>query len=47
MGSKTIDFIMEGVVDGDLIVAVVVDGICEQLESNAMARAVVVTSVSP
>ena len=43
MGAVAVDFVVEGVVDGDLVVAVVVDGISEQLEARAMAGAIIAT----
>jgi hypothetical protein len=45
--SVAVDFIVKGVVYGDLIVAVVVYGVCEQLEANAMSSSIISARVLP
>ena len=47
MGAVAVDFIVEGVVDGDFIVAVVVHGVGKQLEADAMSSAVIPARVLP
>lgn len=47
MSAVAVDFVVEGVVHCDQVVAVVVDGVCEKEESGAVAGAVVASGVSP
>ena len=47
MGAVAVDFIVEGVVDGDFIVAVVIHGVGKQLEADAMPSTVIPTRVLP
>lgn len=47
MGAVTVDFVMESVIDGNFIVSVIVDGVCKQLEPDAMSSAIVSPGMSP
>ena len=47
MGAVAVDFIVEGVVDGDFIVAVVIHGVGKQLEADAMSSTVIAARVLP
>lgn len=47
VGPVAVDFVMEGVVNGNFVVAVTVDGVGQELKANAMACAVVSARVCP
>jgi hypothetical protein len=47
MRAIALDLVVEGVVDGDLVVAVVIDCVGEELEADAVAGAVVAAGVGP
>jgi hypothetical protein len=47
MGSITIDLIVERVVNSNVVVAMVIYGVCKQLKPQAMSRPVVSTGMLP
>lgn len=47
MRAVALDLVVEGVIDGDLVVPVAVDCVGEQLEAGAVAGAVVAAGVGP
>lgn len=47
MRAVAFDFVMESVVDGYLVVAMIINGVCKQLKSRTVPCAIVSTRVSP
>lgn len=47
MGTVAVYLVVEGMIYGDLVVAVVVDGVRKQLEANAVSCAIITARVPP